>query len=71
MDSLDPTMFTSAKLKLRYQLAFEGSWPTAVAFLASGCLAAGNQLGQIYVWEFTRFDLGQSRLRVDVPHPIC
>jgi len=44
-------MFTPAKSKLRYQLAFEGSWPTAVAFLGAGRLAAGNQLGQIYVWE--------------------
>ena len=45
-------MFTPAKPKLRYQLTFEGSWPTAVVFLGSGRrLAAGNQLGQIYVWE--------------------
>jgi len=29
-------MFTPAKLKLRYQLAFEGSWPTSVAFLGAG-----------------------------------
>lgn len=45
-------MFTPAKAKLRYQLTFEGSWPTSVAFLGSGRrLAAGNQLGQIFVWE--------------------
>jgi WD40 repeat protein len=45
-------MFTPAKPKLRYQLAFEGSWPTSVAFLGSGRkIAAGNQLGQIYVWN--------------------
>lgn len=38
--------------KLLYQLTFEGSWPTAVAFLDSGRrLAAANQLGQIFVWE--------------------
>ncbi len=45
-------MFTPAKPKLRYQLTCEGSWPTSVAFLGSGRrLAAGNQLGQIYVWD--------------------
>ena len=45
-------MFNPAKPKLRYQLIFEGSWPTSVAFLGSGRrLAAGNQLGQIFVWE--------------------
>jgi WD40 repeat protein len=45
-------MFTPAKPKLRYQLAFEGSWPTSVAFLGSGRrVAAGNQLGQIFVWN--------------------
>jgi WD40 repeat protein len=47
-------VFTPAKPKLRYQLTFEGSgaWPTSVAFLGSGHrLAAGNQLGQIFVWD--------------------
>jgi len=45
-------MFTPAKPKLRYQLTFEGSWPTSVAFLGSGRkLAVGNQRGQIVVWE--------------------
>jgi len=45
-------MFTPAKPKLRYQLTFESTWPTSVAFLGSGRrLAAGNQLGQIYVWD--------------------
>jgi WD40 repeat protein len=38
--------------KLLYQLTFEGSWPTAVSFLdSSRKVAAGNQDGQIYVWE--------------------
>ena len=45
-------MFTPNKPKLRYQLTFEGSWPTSVAFLGSGHkIAAGNQLGQIFVWN--------------------
>ena len=47
-------MFTPAKPKLRYQLTFEasGAWPTSVVFLGSGRrLAAGNQLGQIFLWE--------------------
>ena len=45
-------MLNPAKPKLRYQLVFEGSWPTSVAFLGSGRrLAAGNQLGQIFVWD--------------------
>jgi WD40 repeat protein len=47
MPELNPT-----KAKLLYQIAFEGSWPTSVAFLGSARrLAAGNQLGQIYVWD--------------------
>ena len=32
-------MLNPAKPKLRYQLVFEGSWPTSVAFLGSGLLA--------------------------------
>ena len=45
-------MLNPAKPKLRYQLVFEGSWPTSVAFLGSGRrLAAGNQLGQILIWD--------------------
>src|SRR5436309_1502659 len=44
--------FTPAAPKLRYQLTFEGSWPTAVAFLGSGRrLAAANQLGQLFIWD--------------------
>src|SRR4051812_6155010 len=47
MPALTPT-----PSKLLYQLTFEGSWPTSVAFLGEGRrLAAGNQLGQIYVWD--------------------
>jgi WD40 repeat protein len=38
--------------QLVWQLAFEGAWPTAVAFLGSGRrLAAANQLGQVFVWD--------------------
>jgi WD40 repeat protein len=38
--------------KLLWQLTFEGSWPSAVAFLGSGQkLAAANQEGQIFVWD--------------------
>lgn len=45
-------MLNLSKPKLRYQLTFEGSWPTSVAFLGSGRkLAAGNQHGQIFVWD--------------------
>src|SRR5438045_4114921 len=43
--------FNPTKAKLKYQLTFEGSWPTTVAFLGSGRrLAAANQLGQIFIW---------------------
>lgn len=36
----------------QYQLTFEGLWPSAVAFLdSSRKVAAGNQKGEIYVWE--------------------
>lgn len=42
-------MFTPT---LQYQLTFEGLWPSAVSFLdSSRKLAAGNQKGEIYVWE--------------------
>ena len=45
-------MFKPSKPTLRYQLTFEGSWPTAVAFLGTGRrLAAANQLGHIFVWD--------------------
>lgn len=39
------------KPKLLYQLTFEGSWPTAVAFVGPRRVAAANQLGHIYVWD--------------------
>ena len=36
----------------RWQLIFEGEWPTSVAFLGSSRrVAAGNRAGQIYVWD--------------------
>ncbi|MFO0905204.1 MAG: WD40 repeat domain-containing protein [Pirellulales bacterium] len=35
-----------------YQLAFEGAWPSAVAFLdSSRRVVAGNQKGELYLWE--------------------
>ncbi len=38
--------------KQLWQLTFEGSWPTAVAFLGSGRrLAAANEVGEIYLWD--------------------
>jgi WD40 repeat protein len=44
--------FNPGKGQLRYQLTFEGSWPTAVAFLGSGRrIAASNQSGHIYIWD--------------------
>lgn len=36
---------------LRYQLTFEGAWPTAVTFVGPRRLAAADQLGRIFVWE--------------------
>lgn len=36
----------------KWQLSFEGEWPTSIAFLGdSRHIAAGNRAGQIYVWE--------------------
>jgi WD40 repeat protein len=36
----------------QWQLAFEGEWPTSVAFLGDGRhIAAGNRAGQIFVWH--------------------
>jgi WD40 repeat protein len=44
--------FDPRRAKLQYQLAFEGPWPTSVAFLGSTRrVAAGNQLGHICIWE--------------------
>ena len=40
-----------ANSKLAYQLTFEGSWPTAVAFVGPRKLAAANQLGHIFIWD--------------------
>src|SRR6476659_4272409 len=62
---------------LRYQLTFEGSWPTAVAFLGSSRrLAAANQLGHLFLWDlpetppaFTAKS-GKDRQAPDVP-PVC
>ncbi|MGE0605847.1 MAG: WD40 repeat domain-containing protein [Pirellulales bacterium] len=36
----------------RWQLPFEGTWPTAVTFLGSDKrLAAANQAGEIFIWD--------------------
>ena len=41
-----------ANPKLLWQLAFEGAWPTAIAFLGTGRkVAAANQRGELYVWD--------------------
>lgn len=42
--------FNPTKSKLLYQLTFEGSWPTSVAFVGKR-LAAANQLGHIFIWD--------------------
>ncbi|MFN4258001.1 MAG: WD40 repeat domain-containing protein [Gemmataceae bacterium] len=41
------------KATLMWELPFEGAgiWPTSVAFLGNRRVAAGNQAGQIFVWE--------------------
>ena len=40
------------KSRSLYQLTFGGSWPTSVTFLGDGSrLAAGNQKGEIYIWD--------------------
>lgn len=69
MPGFDPT-----RAKLRFQLTFEGPWPTAVAFLGSGRrLAAANQLGHIFLWDLPAtpptFDAktGKERQAPDVP----
>lgn len=43
--------FIKVKPKLVWQLPFEGNWPTSVALLADGRLAAGDQSGRILVWN--------------------
>ncbi|MFO0880549.1 MAG: WD40 repeat domain-containing protein [Gemmataceae bacterium] len=66
--------YSTAKPQLRYQLLFEGTWPTAVAFVGSGRkLAAANQLGQIFLWDLPAAPpaftprAGQERRAPDVP----
>lgn len=46
-----PGDFSKQKPKLKWQLPFEGHWPTSVAFLADGRLAAADQSGRILVWN--------------------
>jgi WD40 repeat protein len=46
-----PVDFSKVKPKLAWQLMFEGNWPTSVAFLADGRLAAGDQSGRILIWN--------------------
>lgn len=43
--------FAKQKPKQVWQLPFGASWPTSVAFLADGKLAAGDQLGRILIWD--------------------
>lgn len=44
--------FNPARVKLQYQLTFEGLWPTSVVFLGSARkLAAANQQGKILIWD--------------------
>ncbi len=39
-----------------WQLPFEGSWPTCVAIVGTRWLAAGNQDGELLVWELPQAD---------------
>lgn len=41
--------------RLLWQFVFEGEWPTSVAFARQASLvAAGNRLGEIFVWDLTQ-----------------
>lgn len=44
-------MANFTKSRIIYQLSFGGAWPTSVAFVGNHRVAAGNQLGHIYLWE--------------------
>jgi WD40 repeat protein len=39
------------KASLIWELPFEGAWPTSVAFLGNQRIAAGNQEGQLFLWD--------------------
>jgi WD40 repeat protein len=41
----------SPKFALAWQLAFEGNWPTSVAFVADDLVASGNRDGELYLWR--------------------
>ena len=43
--------FNPTNAKLTRQLTFEGSWPSAVAFVGNDKLAAANLDGQLLVWD--------------------
>lgn len=43
--------FTPGKSTLLWQLVFEGAWPLAVAFAGNRRLVAGNEKGELYVWQ--------------------
>ncbi len=45
--------FAKQRFTLRWQLPFGPSWPSSVAFLADGKLAAGNQGKRIIIWDVT------------------
>ncbi len=40
--------------KLTHSLTFEGNWPSAVVFVDNDKLAAGNQDGELYLWDLTK-----------------
>ena len=42
------------KAELTHQLTFEGAWPSAVTFIDSDRVVAGNRDGQMYLWDLTQ-----------------
>jgi WD40 repeat protein len=45
--------FEPHKAQPAWQLVFEGSWPSAVAFVAPDRLVAGNERGELYLWDLS------------------
>ncbi len=54
----------------RWQLSFEGDWPTSIAFLGNNRqLAAGNRAGQIYIWQLPESPPEVDKNAKDPPPP--
>lgn len=55
----------------RFQLRFDHDWPTSVAFLGNGRVAAGNRLGEILLWDLSKPPLKSDGKKKPTPPDIA